>query len=144
MKDIQEKLFYEIFSEICYLNGTSPSAVARELNISMGTVANWKQGGVPQSATIRKIEDRFKIEGGTINGILAGLESPYSHDYYVENWRTLIKAMFPNTKSLPGVDNLAVLTQEDLNRLKEYIQTIRENLIRIETLVYGENKKDRR
>lgn len=135
--------FDVIFQELCRLNDAKITPTLNKLDISTSALGNWKLGGRPQKATIQKIEKYFEIEDGALSNLLMGLESPYSKKQYEENWQIILRSMFPNSKPLPGVDDLAVLTQDDLNALKEYIQSIRENLIRIERLVYGENKKDR-
>lgn len=137
-------LFFDIFQELCRLNGEKATNVTKELDLSPSTVANWKISNNIRQSTVERIEKHFNLDDGVIGGLLMGLEAPYSAKYYQENWRIILRSYFPNAKPLSGVDNLAVLNQDDLNTLKEYIQTIRENLIRIESLVYGENKKDRR
>ena len=137
-------LFFDIFQELCRLNGEKVTNVAKELDLSPSTVANWKISNNIRKSTVERIEKHFNLDDGVISGLLMGLEAPYSKEYYQENWRIILRSYFPNTKPLPGVDDLAILSQSDLNSLKEYIQTIRENLIQIESLVYGNNKKDRR
>ena len=136
-------LFFDIFQELCRLNGEKVTNVTKELDLSPSTVANWKISNNIRQSTVERIEKHFNLDNGVISDLLMGLEAPYSAKYYQDNWRIILRSMFPNAKPLPGVDDLAVLSQSDLNSLKEYIQTIRENLIRIESLVYGDNKKDR-
>ena len=133
--------FYDIFNELCRLNGVKCTTALRELKISKSTYANWKMGGIPQKATIRKIEDRFKIESDTIVNIMAGIESPYSHDYYAENWRIMIRSLFPNAMPSPSED-IVVLSETELKSLKEKIESIKNTLKEIENIVYGKDTND--
>ena len=55
-------MFWNIFYELCKKKGTTPTAVARELSISSGSVTFWKkEGKLPQTATLRKIADYFGV-----------------------------------------------------------------------------------
>lgn len=59
-------MFYDVFVKLCLKIGKSPTAVGRELNISSGTVSNWKQGGNPSPAVLRKIADYFNVPVETL------------------------------------------------------------------------------
>ena len=59
-------MFYDVFVKLCLKIGKSPTAVGRELNISSGTVSNWKQGGSPSPAVLRKIADYFGVSVETL------------------------------------------------------------------------------
>lgn len=53
--------FWEIYVSLCSKNGASPNAVAKELNISSGSVTWWKKGKIPHFATLKKIADYFGV-----------------------------------------------------------------------------------
>ena len=50
-------MFWERFVQLCAERNTKPNPVAKELGISSGAVTNWKNGAVPQSATLKRIAD---------------------------------------------------------------------------------------
>ena len=54
-------MFYEIYRDLCLSRGVSPNGVAKELSIASGAVTGWKNGRVPQPATLRKIADFFDV-----------------------------------------------------------------------------------
>lgn len=54
-------MFWEKFLELCASNNTKPTTVANALNISRGSVTNWKKGVVPQETTIFRIADYFGV-----------------------------------------------------------------------------------
>ena len=53
--------FFEIYASLCNQNGKSPNAVAKELEISSGSVTWWKQGKIPHAPTLKKIADYFGV-----------------------------------------------------------------------------------
>ena len=54
-------MFYDKFLSLCVQKGVSPSAVAKELGLSSGTVPNWKKGSVPRSSQIKMVADYFGL-----------------------------------------------------------------------------------
>lgn len=54
-------MFWDNFFTYCRRNNTTPTAVAKELNISSGNVTAWKKGRVPKWGTLVKIADYFNI-----------------------------------------------------------------------------------
>lgn len=55
-------MFYSKFATLCAKVGKSPTAVARELDISSGTISNWKQGSEPQNKQLQKVAAYFGID----------------------------------------------------------------------------------
>ena len=53
--------FYDIVRELCYSRGISLSTMAKDINISTGTVSAWKQGSYPQGETLKKVADYFGV-----------------------------------------------------------------------------------
>ena len=54
-------MFWNNYVTLCAKQGVSPNAVAKSLSIASGTVTNWKNGAVPQNATLKKIADYFNV-----------------------------------------------------------------------------------
>lgn len=54
-------MFWEIFYALCKEKGTSPNAVAKDLELSSGSVTFWKKGKTPQYNTLKKIADYFGV-----------------------------------------------------------------------------------
>lgn len=65
--------FWEKYVSLCSENGASPNAVAKELNISSGSVTWWKKGKVPHFQTLQKIADYF---GVTVDYLLGKEDAP--------------------------------------------------------------------
>lgn len=66
-------MFWENFYNLCLQKGVSPNAAAKEMNISSGTVTEWKNGREPQNATLRKVADYF---GVTVDYLLGKSDVP--------------------------------------------------------------------
>ena len=54
-------MFWEIFKKLCLSVGKSPNAVAKELDISSGSITQWKKGRVPHNSTLLKIANHFNV-----------------------------------------------------------------------------------
>lgn len=54
-------MFWKKFLELCADNNTKPTSVALALNVSRGSVTNWKKGVIPQDTTLKKIADYFGV-----------------------------------------------------------------------------------
>lgn len=54
-------MFWNNFLKLCADKNTKPTAVAMALNISRGSVTNWKNGVIPQETTIKRIADYFGV-----------------------------------------------------------------------------------
>ena len=54
-------MFWEIFLRLCNKNDKKPTSVVLELNLSRGSVTHWKDGRVPQHATLVRIADYFGV-----------------------------------------------------------------------------------
>lgn len=52
---MEENVFWERFYSLCKKNGTTPSAVARELGIAAGSPTAWKRGAKPTLEAIGKL-----------------------------------------------------------------------------------------
>lgn len=54
-------MFWSVFVDLCAKRGVSPNAVAKELNLSSGSVTSWKGGAIPRPTTIKRIADYFGV-----------------------------------------------------------------------------------
>lgn len=60
-------MFWEKYHALCTKSNKTPSAVAKEIGITSGTVSGWKRGNKPQELTITKIEKYFGVPTGYFN-----------------------------------------------------------------------------
>lgn len=54
-------MFWDNFVTLCVKNNTKPNPVAKELNLSSGSVTKWKNGATPNDTTLKKIADYFGV-----------------------------------------------------------------------------------
>lgn len=55
-------MFWDNFEKLCRKKGMSPNAVAKELELSSGSVTNWKKSGKkPNGKTLDKIASYFGV-----------------------------------------------------------------------------------
>lgn len=66
-------MFWENFLFLCSDKDKKPTTVITELNISRGSVTNWKKGATPQDSTLLKIADYF---GVTVDALLSDSAEP--------------------------------------------------------------------
>jgi transcriptional regulator with XRE-family HTH domain len=89
--------------------------VAKELGISSGAVTNWKNGAVPQSATLKRIADYFGVSTSYLLGIVDNPDP--------------IALVDPSKKAPPLIEKIDEamkdLSEEDLEDLEKYIDFLR-------------------
>ena len=61
-------MFFEYFKAICTKNGTTPTAVVKELGLSTGKVTAWKNGSIPKAETLRLLADHLHVPVYTFFG----------------------------------------------------------------------------
>lgn len=54
-------MFWENYVELCNREKKSPNTIARELEISSGSVTGWKQGRIPNTPILKKIANHFNV-----------------------------------------------------------------------------------
>ena len=54
--------FYEKVTELCQKNGMTVNALIVRLGMSKSNGKSWREGAVPQMATLKKIADFFEVE----------------------------------------------------------------------------------
>ena len=62
--------FYELFTNLCYSKGVSPSKVCNEIGLSNATATQWKRGAKPSPKSLKLIADYFNM---TTEEIMANL-----------------------------------------------------------------------
>lgn len=55
-------MFWEKFVWLCNVNGKTPNAIAKELNIPSGSITAWKKGAMPRSSTVKRISEYFNVD----------------------------------------------------------------------------------
>jgi len=53
--------FFDRVLELCKKNGTSPSAVAREIGLNNSSATYWKRGSIPKGDTLQKLAAYFGV-----------------------------------------------------------------------------------
>lgn len=108
-------MFWERFVQLCAERNTKPNPVAKELGISSGAVTNWKNGAVPQSATLKRIADYFGVSTSYLLGIVDDPDP--------------IALVDPSKKSPPIIEMIDEamkdLSEEELEDLNKYIDFLR-------------------
>ena len=61
-------MFWDNFVKLCNSVGTNPNAVAKELDISSGSVTGWKKGAKPRDTAVNKIADYFGVTADQLKG----------------------------------------------------------------------------
>ena len=54
-------MFWKNYLKLCKDKGLSPNAVAKGLNISSGSVTEWKKGRIPSKKTLQKLAEHFNV-----------------------------------------------------------------------------------
>lgn len=54
-------MFWQNYLSLCNQVGKSPTAVAKALGITSGTVTGWRKGVIPQQKTLQKIAEYFNV-----------------------------------------------------------------------------------
>lgn len=70
--------FYTIIQNICQQHGTTPTALCKTLGLSTSMVTNWKNGRIPNGATLQKIADFFSVSVDYLLGNDAPATAPAS------------------------------------------------------------------
>lgn len=54
-------MFWKNYLKLCKDKGLSPNAVAKGLNVSSGSVTEWKKGRIPSKKTLQKLAEHFNV-----------------------------------------------------------------------------------
>lgn len=125
-------MFWDVYTALCAKQGVSPNAVAKSLSIASGTVTNWKNGAVPQNATLRKIADYFQVSTTYLLGltddpsvvlsdqVIANLSANVQRVVdELDKQKKLVLGLNPKLSSL--LDQMNADELEDLEKYAEFI-----------------------
>ena len=113
-------MFWDKFYNLCSQNGISPNKAAQAMNISSGSVTEWKKGRTPQMKTVKKIADYFGVsteallgkgdiissEGTSNNPTIYNLISPLNEK------ETMVILAYRSQKDMqPAIDRLLGLSE---------------------------------
>ncbi len=59
--------FYDKYVVLCRSKDTEPSKITKELGISLSSLSKWKNGRIPNLASLMKISEYFNV---TINSLV--------------------------------------------------------------------------
>lgn len=59
--------FYDKYVVLCRSKGTEPRKITKELGISLSSLSKWKNGRIPNLASLMKISEYFNV---TINSLV--------------------------------------------------------------------------
>ena len=125
-------MFWDIYTALCAKQGVSPNAVAKSLSIASGTVTNWKNGAVPQNATLRKIADYFQVSTTYLLGLTDEPSVSLSDQVIANlsaNMQRVVDELDKQKKPVPGLnpklsyllDQMNTDELEDLEKYAEFI-----------------------
>ena len=103
-------MFWNIFCTLCSEHNTSPNGVAKELNLSSGSVTSWKNGRVPHHQTLLKIADFF----GVTTDYLLGREETTAH-----------KEQSLSKEELKYLRLIEILTDDEKQKLIDYAELLK-------------------
>lgn len=122
---------YEIFDELCKKHGVTPYKVCKELNISQGTISNWKNRGNNLSYSVmKKIAEYFGVSIDYLMGSDKLSWNPKTQEIeYYENEETADYAEFlhnnPEYKVL--FDAIPTVKKEDIQKALRMIGILNED-----------------
>lgn len=125
-------MFWDVYTALCAKQGVSPNAVAKSLSIASGTVTNWKNGAVPQNATLRKIADYFQVSTTYLLGLTDEPSVSLSDQVIANlsaNVQRVVDELDKQKKPVPGLnpklssllDQMNADELEDLEKYAEFI-----------------------
>lgn len=97
-------MFYDYLKEICIKNNTTPTQLLKDINVSTGSLGNWKKGALPNSDIIIRIATHLNV---STDYLLLGKDSVSS--IAVVDAKEIIK------DSLSADERSLVNTYRDLN-----------------------------
>lgn len=110
-------MFWDIFYNLCILNGTKPNAVCKELNLSNATATHWKNGTMPKGDILIKVADYF---GCSVDYLLGRTVNP---NVTIE---TCVNGNNSGIQAIKGDVHINTTEKKD-NFTKEFMETF-ENL----------------
>lgn len=80
-------MLYDQVKKLCFERRISPSALAKQLNLSTSAPRRWKEGSLPKTETLQKIADYFGVttdyllygEDHAQNTVINATNSAFAH-----------------------------------------------------------------
>ncbi len=92
-------MFWNNYVNLCISKGKKPNPVAKELKISSGTVTSWKNGSIPQAATLQKIADYFEVSVDYLLGKEEQKEKPTTEsDELFKEAKAIMESLSPEAR----------------------------------------------
>lgn len=66
-------MFWKRFANLCEMSNEKPNPVAKKLDISSGTVTNWKSGTLPNTEALIKLSNYFNC---SVDYLLGRVDTP--------------------------------------------------------------------
>ena len=85
--------FWRNIESLCNDNGIAPSALAKQLNLSPSAAAKWRNGAIPQRATLKKIAEHFNV---SVDYILQAHDAEFAANTYrqaIEDFNRRLRKM---------------------------------------------------
>lgn len=113
-------MFYDNYERLCKSLGKTPSGIAKELNISAGTVSAWRKGSTPTGQMLQKIADYFDV---STDYLMTGKEPTYtaikSADDEIEIFEAIDALKRENVRRL--VLRLASSSDDDIKKVNGFL-----------------------
>lgn len=136
--------FWQIYSYMCALKNVTSTTAAKEMDISLSVLNNWRNGGEPNKTTIQKVAEYFNVDSSFLSGTLTNIKygSEDTKQFFKNNWQKYIAAAFPNApKNIEVSDEPIFITKEDARVIEEYISLTRQSLNDIERRLKAAKEK---
>lgn len=96
-------MFWNIFCDLCKMQGKTPNAVTKALGLSTATATNWKTSGrTPNGDTLRAIADYFnvsvdyllgRVDSPAVPEVPVALSAPQGYDNLTDEQKELIQSL---------------------------------------------------
>lgn len=98
-------MFWDIYSDLCKRNNTSPNGVAAALGLSNATCTKWKHGATPGGNNLKKIADYFGVTTGYLLGESA--QAPAAEDPLTDEIISYAKILSRTEKGIKQLEAVA-------------------------------------
>lgn len=100
-------MFYDRLLELCEHQGISLNKLCRDVGLSHGAPAKWRNGALPRNSTIKKIADYFNVDTAYLTGDdKNAVPDKLSLEHYTERQKRVIEAYEAHTDMQKAVDKL--------------------------------------
>lgn len=132
-------MFWKRFANLCEMSNEKPNPVAKKLDISSGTVTNWKSGTLPNTEALIKLSNYFNCSVDYLLGRTDTVDIPATTQFNGNNngLQTTVNTGTVTIHSQTEHDDLTEMEQELLKvfrqlSFKEKIQLMDKLIIKNE------------